>query len=76
MSVRERVVESAEQGGLEFRALARGLPRNHTYRPLPSITVSYRPGSCPHHHIVGNAFCRGHSSFSVSPSYRRPFFIT
>ena len=33
-------------------------------------------GSVPHHHIRGNARCRGQTSFSVSPSYNRPFFMT
>src|SRR5207249_10669816 len=33
-------------------------------------------GSVPHHHIRGSGFWRGHTSFSVSPSYSRPFFIT
>src|SRR5207249_11307787 len=33
-------------------------------------------GSVPHHHMRGSVFWRGHTSFSVSPSYSRPFFIT
>src|SRR6266496_5933628 len=40
------------------------------FEPAPTT------GSVPHHHIFGNCRWRGQTSFSVSASYKRPFFIT
>ena len=74
--------------GCQLAVLCYGEQANDWYRKTVGArqcrapTVPRRPvyfaavGSCPHHHIVGKTFCRGHTSFSVPPSYNRPFFMT